>query len=174
MRLRSTLSRASVCASVTGDSWLVSLCSPLPTKLLPRPSSHLKVFNPFSRTTTTYGSKPFRVGQSLVTTGRESPCSQHLWGQEGDRLRDRMSATSGQDSGSSGLSCVWGDARRLYMQGDTRLNTVALSEDTLLHSICQQISVATGLQKVSFHSSSKERQCQRILRLLYDCTYLTC
>ena len=32
----------------------------------------------------------------------------------------------------------------------------------MLHSICQQIwekSVATGLEKVSFHSNPKERQC---------------
>ena len=37
----------------------------------------------------------------------------------------------------------------------------------VLHSICQQIwkksAVATGLEKVSFHSSPKERQCQRML-----------
>ena len=28
-------------------------------------------------------------------------------------------------------------------------------------------AVATGLEKVSFHSSPKERQCQRMLRLLH-------
>ena len=28
-------------------------------------------------------------------------------------------------------------------------------------------AVATGLEKVSFHSNSKERQCQRILKLLH-------
>ena len=32
-------------------------------------------------------------------------------------------------------------------------------------------AVATGLEKVSFHSSPKERQCQRMLKLLHDCTY---
>ena len=34
----------------------------------------------------------------------------------------------------------------------------------VLHSICQQIwkaAMATGLEKVSFHSNTKERQCQR-------------
>ena len=30
--------------------------------------------------------------------------------------------------------------------------------------------VATGLEKVSFHSNPKERQCQRILKLLHNCT----
>jgi len=40
-----------------------------------------------------------------------------------------------------------------------------LKDDTVkvLHSICQQIlenlAVATGLEKVRFHSSPKERQC---------------
>ena len=47
----------------------------------------------------------------------------------------------------------------------------------VLHSICQQIwnsAVATGLEKVSFHSNPKERQCQRMLKLLHDCTHVTC
>ena len=34
-------------------------------------------------------------------------------------------------------------------------------------------AVATGLEKVSFHSNPKERQCQRMLKLLYNCTYFT-
>ena len=35
-------------------------------------------------------------------------------------------------------------------------------------------AVATGLEKVSFHSNPKERQCQRILKLWHNCTHLTC
>ena len=34
-------------------------------------------------------------------------------------------------------------------------------------------SVATELEKVSFHSNPKERQCQRMLKLQHKCTYLT-
>ena len=30
----------------------------------------------------------------------------------------------------------------------------------------------TGLEKVSFHSNPKERQCQRMLKLLHNCTHL--
>ena len=45
------------------------------------------------------------------------------------------------------------------------------------HSICQQIwkksAVATGLEKVSFHSNRKERQCQRMLKLPHNCIHLT-
>ena len=53
-----------------------------------------------------------------------------------------------------------------------------LKDDAMkvLHSICQQIwnsAVATGLEKVRFHSNPKERQCQRMLKLPHNCTHLT-
>ena len=35
-------------------------------------------------------------------------------------------------------------------------------------------AVATGLEKVSFHSNPKERQCQRMLKLPHNCIHLTC
>ena len=48
----------------------------------------------------------------------------------------------------------------------------------VLHSICQKIwktqRVATGLEKVCYHSNPKEGQCQRMFKLLHDCTHLTC
>ena len=34
-------------------------------------------------------------------------------------------------------------------------------------------AVATGLEKVRFHFYPKERQCQRMLKLLHSCTHLT-
>ena len=34
-------------------------------------------------------------------------------------------------------------------------------------------AVATGLEKVSFHSNPKERQCQRMFKLWHNCTHLT-
>ena len=46
----------------------------------------------------------------------------------------------------------------------------------VLHSIFQQIwktAVATGLEKASFHSNPKERQCQRMLKRPHNCTHLT-
>ena len=47
----------------------------------------------------------------------------------------------------------------------------------VLHSICQQIGRLrrghrTG--KGSFHFSLKERQCQRMFKLLYNCPHFTC
>ena len=47
----------------------------------------------------------------------------------------------------------------------------------VLHSICQKIwktAVATGLEKVSFHSNPNERQCQRTFKLPHSCTDFTC
>ena len=35
-------------------------------------------------------------------------------------------------------------------------------------------AVATGLEKVSFHSNPKERQYQRMLKPPHNCTHLTC
>ena len=47
----------------------------------------------------------------------------------------------------------------------------------VLNSICQQIwknsAGATRLEKVSFHSNPKDRQCQRMLKLPHYCTHLT-
>ena len=34
-------------------------------------------------------------------------------------------------------------------------------------------AVATGLEKISFHSNRKERQCQKIFKLLHNCTYVS-
>ena len=53
-----------------------------------------------------------------------------------------------------------------------------LKEDAvkMLYSMPANIetsAVATGLEKVSFHSSPKERQCQRMLKLPHNCTHLT-
>ena len=46
----------------------------------------------------------------------------------------------------------------------------------VLHSICQPIwktqQWPQGLEKVSFHSNPKERQCQRMLKLPHNCTHL--
>ena len=48
----------------------------------------------------------------------------------------------------------------------------------VLHSIMpanlENSAVATGLEKVSFHSNPKERQCQRMLKLLHNYTHFTC
>ena len=54
----------------------------------------------------------------------------------------------------------------------------SLKDDAVkvLHSICQQNwktpAVATGLEKVSFHSNPKERQCQRMFEMPHNCTHL--
>ena len=45
-----------------------------------------------------------------------------------------------------------------------------------LHSMSADLensAVATGLEKVSFHSNPREKQCQRMLKLPHNCTHLT-
>ena len=49
----------------------------------------------------------------------------------------------------------------------------------VLHTICQHfensaLSTGTGPAKVSFHSNPKRMQCQRMFKLLYNCTHFTC
>ena len=41
-------------------------------------------------------------------------------------------------------------------------------------AILENSAVATGLEKVCFRSNPKERQCQRMFKLSYNCTHLTC
>ena len=47
----------------------------------------------------------------------------------------------------------------------------------VLHSICQQIwetqQWPQDRKEVSFHSTLKERQCQRMFKLMHSCTHLT-
>ena len=38
----------------------------------------------------------------------------------------------------------------------------------------ENAAVATGLEKLSFHSNPKDTQCQRIFKLLHNCIHLTC
>ena len=46
----------------------------------------------------------------------------------------------------------------------------------VLHNMSANLessAVATGLERVSFHSNPLEKQCQRMLKLLHYCTHLT-
>ena len=38
----------------------------------------------------------------------------------------------------------------------------------------ENLAVATGVKKVTFHSNHKERQCQRKFKLPYNCAHFTC
>ena len=47
----------------------------------------------------------------------------------------------------------------------------------VLHSYARNLetsTMATRLEKVSFHFNPKERQCQRIFKLPHNCTHLSC
>ena len=51
---------------------------------------------------------------------------------------------------------------------------VGESEALNLPANLENSAVATGLEKVCFHSNPKERQCQRMFKLLHNFTHLTC
>ena len=76
------------------------------------------------------------------------------------------------------ISCEQED--NLRMSTDTFPSPVdrILDSPSTLNPFCpanlENSAVATGLEKVSFHSNPKERQCQRMFKLPYNCTHLTC
>ena len=62
---------------------------------------------------------------------------------------------------------------RQTIQHHSNLSLCLLKDDAVkvLHSLCQQIC-KLRLEKVSFHSNPKERQCQRMFKLPHDCTQM--
>ena len=74
------------------------------------------------------------------------------------------SITTNKVSGGDGIpvelfQILKDDAVKVYIQYASNLENSA---------------VDTGLERGSFHSSPKERQCQRMLKLPHNCTHLTC
>ena len=54
------------------------------------------------------------------------------------------------------------------------LERMLLSAALNIPANLENSTVATGLEEVSFHSNPKERQCQRMFKLLHNCTHLIC
>ena len=52
-------------------------------------------------------------------------------------------------------------------------NDAVKSAALILPANLENSAVATGLEKVSFHSNPKERQCQRMLKLPHNHTHFT-
>ena len=50
----------------------------------------------------------------------------------------------------------------------------AISAAVSMPANLEDSAEAKELEKVSFHSNPKERQCQRMLKLPHNCTHLTC
>ena len=68
-----------------------------------------------------------------------------------------------------------GKTRNLFKQIRDTKGTFHAKMGSIKDRNCTDLNsaVATGLEKVSFHSNPKERQCQRMLRLPHNCTHLT-
>ena len=75
------------------------------------------------------------------------------------------SITMNKDSGSVGIP-----AELFQILKDNAVKSATLNMPANL----ENSAVATGLEKVSFHSNSKEGQCQRMFKLLYNCAHFIC
>ena len=74
------------------------------------------------------------------------------------------SITTNKASGGDGIP-----VELLQVLKDDAVKSAALNMSANL----ENSAVATGLEKISFHSNPKERQCQRMLKLPHNCTHLT-
>ena len=54
------------------------------------------------------------------------------------------------------------------------LKSDAISAAPNMSANLENSTVITGLEKVNFHFNSREGQCQRMLKLPYNCTHFTC
>ena len=74
------------------------------------------------------------------------------------------SITMNKDSGGDGIP-----AEAFQILKDDAVESAAFNMPANL----ENSAVPTGLEKVSFHSNPKERLCQRVFKLLHNCTHLT-
>ena len=54
------------------------------------------------------------------------------------------------------------------------LKNDAVSAALNMSANLENSTVITGLEKVNFHFNSREGQCQRMLKLPYNCIHFTC
>ena len=105
-----------------------------------------------------------------------SPGSKHDTGCLGTTQRDGMGREEGGGFRMGNTSNlwqihfdIWQNQYNIVKLNKIKKKSAALDKPANL----ENSAVATGLEKVSFHSNLKERQCQRMLKLLHNCTHLT-
>ena len=81
------------------------------------------------------------------------------------RGSNELSITTNKASGGDGIP-----VELFQILKDDAMKSAAFNMPANLESS----AVATGLEKVSFHSNPKEMQCQRMFKLPHSCTHLTC
>ena len=132
----------------------------------------------------------FQIGKGIHQGCILSPCLFNLY-------TKRIMRNTGLEETQAGIKIAGRNISNLRYSDDTTLMAESEeelkshlmkvkeeSENAVLKLNIQKIkimpanlensAVATGLVKVSFHSNSKERQCQRMLKLLHNCTHRTC
>ena len=61
-----------------------------------------------------------------------------------------------------------------WQYSSLHLHFVLQSATLSMPAHLENSAVATGLEKVSFHSNTKEKQCQKMFKLPRSCTHFTC
>ena len=67
----------------------------------------------------------------------------------------------------------YADDTTLMAESEEELKNLLMKVKEEHEKADENSAVATGLEKVSFHSNPKERQCQRMLKLPHNCAHLT-
>ena len=106
----------------------------------------------------------FKIGKGVCQGSILSPCLLNLYALECEVKWALESITTNKASGGDGIPM------ELFQ---------ILKDDAVkvLHSVYQQIWKTQQWPqdwKVSFHSNPKERQCQRMFKLPYNCTHFSC
>ena len=124
---------------------------------------------------------PYSSTLAWKSHGRRSLVGCSPWGCEESDTTERLHfhfslSCIGEGNGNS-LQCsclrnprdgrAWWAAVYRVTQSQTRLKRLSIRWEM------ESSTVATGLEKVSFHANPKERQCQRMFKLQHNCTHLT-
>ena len=80
-------------------------------------------------------------------------------------IRNQVGITTNKASGGDGIPAELSQILKEDAVEVLQLNMPTNLEDS---------SMATGLEKVNFHSNPKEGQCQKMFKLPYNCTHFTC
>ena len=68
---------------------------------------------------------------------------------------------------------AWRITSTVIVHGVAKSQT-RLSDLRNMPASLENSAMATGLEKVNFHSNPKEEQCQRMFKLLHNCPHFTC
>ena len=120
--------------------------------------------------------KEERILLSEISQGKTNTVSYHLcriWKIQQDYGYNKKETDSGTENKLVVTRRVEGRGRDSSWAAASPKRWCCESAALNMPANLEQSAVATGLEKVSFHSNPKERQCQRMLKLPHNCPHLT-